>query len=147
MIVPYFKSLCLEIAVGGERAASRSQFYHCRPGKPGSFGLMSFRVCYLSWKLNLSPSPGNVKSVTTLRDERFPIGFNRDDLLILCGRRRGRKYLPIRSILRYNNDDKIGIRRYRILKNFEEFRRGSGTYAIKPDRGDRRHDFSVKREV
>lgn len=81
---------------------------------------MSFRVCYLSWKLNLSPSPGNVKSVTTLRDERFPIGFNRDDLLTLYGRRRGRKYLPIRSILRYNNDDKIGIRRYRILKNFEE---------------------------
>lgn len=109
---------------------------------------MSFRVCYLSWKLNLSPSPGNVKSVTTLRDERFPIGLNRDDLLTLYGKgRKGRKYLPIRSILRYNNDDKIGITRYQIFANFEEFRRGSGTYAIKPDRGDRRHDFSVKREV
>lgn len=42
---------------------------------------------------------------------------------------------------------KLVIRRYQIFANFEEFRRGSGTYAIKPDRGDRRHDFSVKREV
>ena len=65
MIVPYFKSLCLWIAVvvvavavageggggrGGERA-SRSQFYHCQPGETRlspAFGLMSFRVYYLS---------------------------------------------------------------------------------------------------